>query len=102
MIHRFNYLFLSQRMTRSPSITQLILQQSGPTQVNVCVPLTRPSLAGCHGLDFLFGFSNVECMVRILYHDVPMWMASGGFPIWIAYCGVQGLDFLSGYPFLVF
>jgi hypothetical protein len=25
----------------------------------------------------------------------------GGFAIWIAFCAFQGLDFLSGYPFLV-
>ena len=50
--------------------------------MNVCVPLKRLNLAGFHGLDFLFGFSNVEFMVRILHHDVPM--------------GIAGVDLLSG------
>ena len=50
---------------------------------------------GVHGFGFLFGFANVEFIVWISYHDVLMRIAGYGFPIWIAYCGFQGLDFLS-------
>ena len=69
---------------------------------NVCVPLKRISLPGFHGLDFLFGFPNVESMVRISYQGVLMRVARYGFLIGIAYCGFQDLDFVSGCPFLVF
>ena len=68
--------------------------------MNVCVPLKRLNLAGFHGLDFLFGFSNVEFMVRILHHDVPMGIAgvdllSGSrsvhFRVWISYLDIRFL-----------
>ena len=63
------------------------------------VPLKRFSFAGFHHLDFVFGFANVEFMVWISYHDILMRISGYGFPIWIAYCGFQCLDVLSGCTF---
>ena len=50
---------------------------------------------GFHGLGFLFGVANVEFMVWISYQDVIMRIVGCEFPILIACCGFQGLDFLS-------
>ena len=50
---------------------------------------------GFHGLGFLCIFANVEFIVWISHPDVIMRIAGCGFPILIACCGFQGLDFLS-------
>ena len=54
---------------------------------------------GFHSLGFLSIFANVEFMVWISYHDILVRISRYGFPIWIAYCGFQCLDVLSGCTF---